>query len=736
MVVSRTFRATACASCRLSILRSFTSLAGPSIRAPQLSARVSRCSNRSSQQFGLSSRLFSDGQKLESSRHESNKEEDVLAEEALLEDSEVFKEGDKEVEDLGDGDVAAVPWYLQVESPHRAPKPLSERQSLPDLPESPPPILQPLLQQISIDLGLDDLSLLDLRNLDPPPALGANLLMVLGTARSEKHLHVSADRLCRWLRSNYKLRPDADGLLGRNELKLKLKRKAKRAKLMGSANDDNGDDGVRTGWVCVDIGVVDGGEAANTDTARQDNFVGFGRRTDGVRIVVQMLTEEKREEIELEKLWSGILKRGGEPETGLIDSEPQETAAQSGLPRPTERTSLAAMLGRGQTRELHTSARRMSSTASSDNQQFNVKAMEESLTDAIVDGAYGKAVDVLRQSIPYAEFLQQGKWKLFLLKQLRTYLELVPRERALEELGVLDSNTATTPYLTCFNGLLSSFPTEVEADIRIWLACFARDLGHEEYTRSRLFEIFQELQSYGVKISHMSYMRLLKGVLSPDKGRKYHGPQRPFAEMAMKILQTMHDQGIEILNEDLLVYVQEVASPQQPAEDAPPGSIDTDPSDTFGLPSLPMSPIQERLHALIMSLELPPFKDVSRMRLMELYARLGHWKEFFEIFRMAPNQGQLQSANVYAFMFGCVAQTGYQKSCMAVLRTWIPDLESEMPAVELDGEVGEAVRACLRIADPFVEQDALDSSEMPSEWLSLWKRIKLSGGQKDPFLYE
>ena len=80
--------------------------------------------------------------------------------------------------------------------------------------------------------------------------------MLIGTARSEKHLHVSADRLCRWLRSTYKLRPNADGLLGRNELKLKLKRKAKKAKLLGSSTDENADDGVRTGWVCVDVGVV------------------------------------------------------------------------------------------------------------------------------------------------------------------------------------------------------------------------------------------------------------------------------------------------------------------------------------------------------------------------------------------------------------------------------------------------------------------------------------------------
>ncbi|KFY45082.1 hypothetical protein V495_03129 [Pseudogymnoascus sp. VKM F-4514 (FW-929)] len=49
-------------------------------------------------------------------------------------------------------------------------------QKIPDLPSAPPTILQPLLERISIDLGLDDLTLLDLRKLDPPPALGSNLI--------------------------------------------------------------------------------------------------------------------------------------------------------------------------------------------------------------------------------------------------------------------------------------------------------------------------------------------------------------------------------------------------------------------------------------------------------------------------------------------------------------------------------------------------------------------------------
>ena len=135
--------------------------------------------------------------------------------------------------------------------------------------------------------------------------------MIIGTARSEKHLHVSADRLCRWLRTNYKLRPDADGLLGRNELKLRLKRKAKKQRLVGMSPNsaDDADDGVRTGWVCVNVGEVEGGELPAEGQKEEKKFIGFGKRSEGTKIVVQMLVEEKRQELELERLWGGIAKR-------------------------------------------------------------------------------------------------------------------------------------------------------------------------------------------------------------------------------------------------------------------------------------------------------------------------------------------------------------------------------------------------------------------------------------------
>jgi len=211
---------------------------------------------------------------------------------------------------------ATLPWYLQVPPPRQKLAelhPFADRQKLPELPTDPPPSLQSMLEHISVELGLDDLAILDLRSIDPPPALGANLIMVVGTARSEKHLHVSADRFCRWLRSTHKMRPTADGLLGRNELKLKMKRKNRRSRLLASigaaARDEDVDDGIKTGWICVRVGRVEPAPVIPNVAEDEREFVGFGETSRNVTIVVQMFTNEKREEVYLEGLWQDVLDR-------------------------------------------------------------------------------------------------------------------------------------------------------------------------------------------------------------------------------------------------------------------------------------------------------------------------------------------------------------------------------------------------------------------------------------------
>ncbi|KAK3984721.1 ATPase synthesis protein 25, mitochondrial [Cladorrhinum sp. PSN332] len=200
-----------------------------------------------------------------------------------------------------------VPWYLQVEPP-RHPTLMHEPPPLPDIPEGAPKLFEPLLKYVSDELGMDDLTLLDLREMDPPPAMGQDVIMVFGTARSERHLHVSADRLVRWLRGRG-ISAKADGLLGRNQLKTKLKRIARKAKMLGTSGvPRGGDDGISTGWICLNLGTVGGSTQEVEMVDEEGRPTGFGVPQLGTTVVVQMLTEGRRQDLDLESLWQNLLK--------------------------------------------------------------------------------------------------------------------------------------------------------------------------------------------------------------------------------------------------------------------------------------------------------------------------------------------------------------------------------------------------------------------------------------------
>lgn len=761
MVANRILRATGCASCRLSLLRSFTSVGGHNVRLTQTLPRPRNYSQLSGHQARLFSQQVARRQEdkedseqdrrvaefvrqsdLEQEEIERGSKEEALEEEedgenGLLEDE---LEGLNESTD-GPQEVSAVPWYLQVESPHKALKPLSERQRLPDLPIHSPPILEPLLKTVSLDLGIDDLTLIDLRKLDPPPALGANLVMVIGTARSEKHLHVSADRLCRWLRSNYKLRPNADGLLGRNELKLKLKRKAKRAKLMGRVQDENADDGIRTGWVCVDVGVVEGAEGSEPVVKKKD-FVGFGRKTDGVRMVVQMLTEEKRAEMELERLWQGILDRALNPPGEAIEDGGEDINTENSIGSTSTVRLQAVPMSTGPTkRQYHTSARRLQTTQTTQNQvtptheqsENEVTTDTNTLRNIVMElmavGQYEEArIQLVKGGDQIKELTGDG-WRIVFQEQLFSHAQSLPVDEARLCLGSGPTDYSSTSFLTSFYASLTPFPTVAEVDARVWLYSFAQAVGHPGYKASGLKTLFSGLQASGVEISPIAYKQILRGLLTPEpKEDGKLGTSQSALLGAMDVLQSMHNRGLPILDEDLLVDIQEATAVPR-MDDFSNVELHESP-ETYNLPSAPATPIQRRLHLLMMAIDLPCFRDESRLRLLNLYRTQKNWLEFWDTWRMAPKRGAAQSPLLYAFMFGSVAQTRHQKGCMNVLRTWTPEMKFENPPVSKEGQVAMAIRACIKIVDPFVEEDLRNNPESKNEWLKLWKECRPEKGEE------
>lgn len=171
-----------------------------------------------------------------------------------------------------------------------------------------------MIKYVYEDMGLDDLALLDLRELDPPAALGRDLIMLFATARSERHLHVASGRFVRWLRRNHKIDAKADGLIGPGELKMKLRRLRKRAKLSGTnaLMVRGGDNGLSTGWVCVNFSSGESGLGTTASYDADGRYSGFGAPQTGTTIVVQCMTELRRSELDLETLWRGKLRESFE----------------------------------------------------------------------------------------------------------------------------------------------------------------------------------------------------------------------------------------------------------------------------------------------------------------------------------------------------------------------------------------------------------------------------------------
>ncbi|PHH74385.1 hypothetical protein CDD82_4959 [Ophiocordyceps australis] len=202
------------------------------------------------------------------------------------------------------------PWFLDIEPPRHARSLFAQK--IPKAPQDAPSLLDPMIKYVYQDMGLDDLALFDLRQLDPPASLGPNLIMLFGTARSERHLHICSGRFARWLRRTFGVDASADGLIGAGELKTKLRRIRKKAKLLGNNSMiiPQGDNGLSTGWVCVKFTTSADKRHESTDFDEHGRMTGFGAgAVTGTRVVIQCMTEARRTELDLEGLWEGVLGR-------------------------------------------------------------------------------------------------------------------------------------------------------------------------------------------------------------------------------------------------------------------------------------------------------------------------------------------------------------------------------------------------------------------------------------------
>ena len=749
-----------CNNCRFALLSAFTSCVDVSVR-PTLRP----VSQKNSSKQLVRTRSFASQTPWRSELVRENDEylPNKESEELL---------GSEHVPDLENksNPTSSIPWYLQVDPPDSSYKSLSERQRLPELPLDPPPLLQPVLEYISIDLGLEDLSIFDLRNVDPPPALGTNLLMVLGTARSEKHLHVSADRFCRWLRTTHKLSPYPDGLLGRGELKRKLRRKNRRARLLssvGASESSTVDDGLRTGWVCVNVGIIDDGRDANEQIQESEGFVGFGEQVSGAKVVIQMLTAEKREELDLEDLWGGILVRQQKRDARRLNGEDEALQqADSTLPnyepREEESEALKSEVGRDssllkgqmsdtfchspirpsipshpsslQLRGFHSHPR--SSTAdingeekttyegrNSSGIELGIQTQSNEPSSNPLDTSLSYTYqfkDPIAQSHDTANFIS--------LQALVLHLENSPCEDAMGMLGFGINDHSSTPFLREFYHKLPMFSDATDWECRLSLICCALKLAHPNYHKADLFALFSEMQASVINVPRNVFMMIFKMLLT-RRGEMSLSKQRlglsgASVEFALRVLADMDLRGHNIITEEILTEVMVATlfkTQHAPAKPDVPHRFTSHAVQRLlkGLSQHIMEP-----GAIFVNVE-------THIRLLNAYADANNWSGFWNYWKGIARAMQRRPKDLYLVMFRRAAETGHQAHIMRNLRHYVPRMRREEPPVELDAELAKVIMDCVLVAEPDVVAEAREGQSEMGEWVKLWRSCELPISRND-----
>ena len=641
----------------------------------------------------------------------------IIEERARVHEDE---EASREVS-AGDGDQEAateskpasddVPWYLQVEAP-KHPTLLHEPPPLPDIPEGAPKVMEPLLKFVSDELGFDDLTLLDLREMDPPAALGPDLLMIFGTARSERHLHISADRLVRWLRSRG-MSADADGLLGRNELKVKLRRKARKAKLLGATGAvPTADDGITTGWICVNMGTIGWSDKEVEFLDAEGNPAGFGNPQTGTTIVVQMLTESRRQELNLEKLWKDMLRRSLEANGKAVKQPVQREALST--------DNFFSGGGAGSSSRREPPSRRFYSTLAppADTAAPVGGSILEQVLASKAQLRSAKAGEPVLDgmSLPFI-LAHDTQSKLQVIEKLKQYLGELPREEA-EQVFEPGENRIKGPFMRLFNRAVENLPSEQAMAAQLWLETSKR-LQHLAGARlTDLQTLIKDIQLSGSILNRRQYLSIIRAIFDAVPVQELDDASvRTQSALAMEVIDLMFVHGEEVLSIEVVATVIESVVRS--------GAVTAQVPEAVRL----LAQFEALLHH---QAGLPCPEEHLLMQLLAAYADHGLWDGFWRVWNVPPRYQKSRSSVMYAWLYRRLARDGHQARCIDALRRTTNEMQHESPPVAAIGSVLEGLKACMLVADPGVQniaESVEDTGNPPKgsplrrEFVKLWKKL-------------
>lgn len=167
-----------------------------------------------------------------------------------------------------------IPWYLRPESNPTINSPLN-KEIIPELPNNSPIELKNIVNHLVKELGLKDLNIYNMdENNANEGSISLGNFMIIGTGKSQRHLQKASDELKFLLKHEYHLLSHIEGLVNSNALARYHRRLQRKGKAANYSKNDYG--AMSNSWIMCDC---------------QNG------------IVVHMLTEDRRKEVNLEELW-------------------------------------------------------------------------------------------------------------------------------------------------------------------------------------------------------------------------------------------------------------------------------------------------------------------------------------------------------------------------------------------------------------------------------------------------
>ena len=473
---------------------------------------------------------------------------------------------------------------------------------------------------------------------------------------------------------------------------------------MGNAAPISGeeDDGIATRWICVNLGTI-GWTSKETVTIDEKGAVtGFGTPQTGTTIVVQVMTEEKRQELGLEGLWTRILERRGGKDSGPPHEPSPEpfsdpvSAALQNAHRPTAALGRGGMPKPSQARFFSTSLRRSAESG-------DIASM---IAQPLVTPNDLAAIST---SLTY-----QRQQKSQVLEQLKAYIDTLQPSEAIEALRPGSNSTLQQMQ----DRAMENMPSEETWMLRAWLHCNALRLGHQDYGFAGLRDLVKEMQLSGINCSRDQYQVLLHGIFSVRSSEE--ATLRERSELALDVLETMHERGEALLSNDTFVTLITAVA-------------------TSGDNSAEAQRLQETLEKLAVHVRLPCLDEASMIQLLEAYSFQGNWERFWDVWRIPARFRQRRSPRLYEYLYRRIASTGHQTQCIDAIRGCFQEMLNEEPPVLPTGAVLEALKACIRVADPIAEKIAQgfvykgpkDAKPINREFVKLWKSLELMQEQKN-----